>query len=202
MRSLRQLLTYYCFTKEESEAYVKQLLDWGKPYSHLFFNVESREFHMQTFPYIPPVTDQQRQPNGHKKTVVYNGRNMTKRDAVAYERAKRFLGDPNLVKFPEKSLAIFDLIYPRLLKSSFDVETLTVTLNKVDTGRKRKPYHEGTSSSSKPAKIQCSVIEYIISLTDDTNKQPSALIAQFHAYMVNSRNIVLPTAYLENKRFH
>jgi hypothetical protein len=198
VRSLRQLLTYYCFTKEESEAYVKQLLDWEKPYSHLFFHVESREFHMQTFPYIPPVD--QREPNGHKKTVVYQGRAMTKKDAVAYERAKRFLGNPDLVKSPEKSLAIFDLVYPRLLKSSFDVETLTVTLNKFDTGRKRKAADD-YAHNPKPTKIQCSVIEYIACLTE-ADKEPSPLIAQFHAYIVNSRNIILPTAYLDNKRFH
>ena len=154
------------------------------------FDVEKRTFVMKTYKYLPPNkaasgssednTAAERRRSS-KKTALFQGRKMTQKDAIAYERANFFLGE-KLVKNSKKAYALFEIVYPKLLKRFLDPETLTVTL-----GRKGEP-------------INVSLIDYVATLTDP-QREPTELVSLFHKYLLTVRRVSLPTTFLANKRF-
>ena len=184
-------MAYYVFEKEEKQAHLKTLLTWNRPYSHFILDVEKRELKMRTYDFLPPNQKAKSAASGREKKrdskrekkALYQGRKMTERDAVAYERANFFLGE-KLVKNPKKAYALFEIVYPQLVKKSVDVKTLTVTLRRLKGGHLAK----------------ISLIDYVSTLTDPSQK-PTELVSLFHRYVLTARCVTLPTTYLANKLF-
>ena len=147
---------------------------------------------MRTYDFLPPnqktksaTSDSRRngKDSRRKRSALYQGRKMTERDAVAYERASFFLGE-KLVKNSKKAYALFEIVYPQLVKRSVDVKTLTVTLRRLKGGHLAK----------------ISLIDYVSTLTDPSQK-PTELVSLFHRYVLTARRVTLPTTYLANKLF-
>ena len=184
-------MAYYVFEKEEKQAHLKTLLTWSRPYSHFILDVEKRELKMRTYDYLPPnqktksaaATKREKKNERKRKVALYQGRKMTERDAVAYERANFFLGE-KLVKNSKKAYALFEIVYPRLVKKSVDVQSLTVTLRRLKGGHL----------------VRISLIDYVSTLTDPSQK-PTELVSLFHKYILTARRVTLPKTYLANKLF-
>lgn len=186
MASFKQLLTYYGFTKEEREHYRKQLYAVDSPFSHFHLNVPKMTFELES-PEFTPLT--QGEGNNRKKSMeLFNGRQMSKKDALAHANAYRFLGE-KLIKNSAKAIALFEIIYSQLPKRQIDAKTLTIQL------RKKKGF-----TGEKGSHVRVNLIDYLSALTDPL-RQPTPLIAQFHAYIIRYHCVILPAVYVVNKRF-
>jgi hypothetical protein len=189
--SFNQLLNYFGFTKEERETYRQQLYAASNSFSHFHLHVPSMTLELKKLPFIPLDTKQQQHQSGGSGgggLELFQGRNMSKKDALVMANAQRFLGE-KLVKNSAKAIAIFELIYAHLPKRQIDAKTLTIRL------QRKKLNAEG-----KGATVAISLIEYA-SVLCDPSRAPSLLIALFHAYIIRYHGIVIPSVYVVNKRF-
>jgi hypothetical protein len=190
-------LNYYGFTQEEKEKYKKQLYDAKDVYSHFHLDVLKLTFELVTLPFTPleegggNSSRKKKKGRGGGNTnnqmELFQGRRVTKRDALVLSNAHRFLGE-KLVRNSRKAIALFELVFSCLPKNLINPKNLTMTL-------KKKGAKTGRSS-----KVTVSLIDYCSVLTN-THAVPSELISQFHQYLIREHQITLPTAFITNKRF-
>jgi hypothetical protein len=190
MASLKNLLTYFGYEKEEKEKYKQMLLECTTPFSHMILNVQKMTMEIKSVELVPKSSGSKSASSAiatkkaeARKTEMFEGKMMTKKDALAHASAARFLSD-KLVKNSKKARALFALIYAKLPKKSIDAETLSMTLRKAN-GR---------------GKTTVSLIDYVATLVDHS-KEPTDTVAKFHQYCIKQHNINLPTVFLVNKRF-
>jgi hypothetical protein len=197
LSSFKALLTYFGFEPEQKQHYKELLLDNKKPFSHLVLTVQKMTIELKTVDYVPPAgaktetvsgtsllpAGHPAKKNKHAKTELFEGKMVSKKDAVALTSASRYLSG-KLVRNSEKALALFHLIYNQLPKKNIDPNTLTIKLRKAN-GR---------------GQTCVSLIDYV-SVLSHPNLSPTAEVAKLHKYCITKRHIVLPNVYLVNKQF-
>lgn len=176
----KRLLTYYSFDDDERRKHIETFRKCTVPRSTFFLDVETLAVTRVNFPLLPEVRygDEQQSGKKHKKT------SMSARDTLALAKANRYL---SVLSNSKEALAIFELLYYHLPKSTINVNTLEITLQE--------------KGSVRPVVI--SLVEYIATLVDDKKRVPaSRLIYKFHKYTQSVHNVSLPKHFVLNTDFH
>jgi hypothetical protein len=193
MSSLRALLNFYSFEKDQKLYYLNQLKNVEKKYSHFLFTVSTQKFEIVRYPYKPPdaddESDEESQNVRPRLPDRLRQRNAEKtRDAIAIERAKRFLSVGTAFGSKEASeaaLVIFEMLYPFLPKDKINVHNLTIRLR-------------FGSGDGREAII--SIVDYIANLCHE-GSEPSFNIIRFHDYVKYVKKIHISQCFIANRLF-
>ena len=176
MTTLRTLLNYFGYDKQEKAEQFNRLKNLKSPFCHFFFDVDKGEVGLKTFKMSElDQDDEDRPPKKRRATQA--------QDSMASSMAIRFLSV--LRHNSDKALAIFDLLYPGLPAKHINPNNLTIKLKK--------------RSSDKVA-VTVSLLDYISALVDE-EARPSSLVLKFHRYVRDVRRVHLPHCFVANKSF-
>jgi ABC-type oligopeptide transport system ATPase subunit len=173
--SFRRLLEYFGFPQNEKDQHLRTFRGITQPFQHFCFDVEKMTFELKSFNLNDLGADDEEAPDKNKKGP---GR----RAALAMSKAVRFLSVEK--EHSEKKMALFELVYPGLPPRGFNPKDLTVKLR-----------------TNKKTEVRVSLIDYITCLVSEQARTPPALLLQFHAYLRDVRNVVLPSSFILNKAF-
>lgn len=204
--SFKRLLSYFSFTTDEKEAYIKKLNNCKRRFAHFRITVKTRKIELVRYPYQSPMeaaansdsdSDNHNSNGGNidrlGKTMdrIKKKRAAKRRDAIAAASAKRFLSVGTVLKDKDKADvagAIWDLIFDSLPKDKINPHNLTITLKKNNVGRSNTV-------------VVISIIDYICSLLREDH-EPSKIIVQFHRFVSETKQIKIPQVFILNKYFH
>jgi hypothetical protein len=199
-QSFKRILSYYSYEEHEKKEYIRRLNNCSKapPYAHFRFTVSTRKVELLRFPYVspesvPPAADDEDQIFGAAPMdEIQKKRSDRQKDAIAFEKSRRFLSVGPVLKDKDKSdtaLAIFDLILPGLPREKLNAHNLTITLKKAS----------GIKANSD---VIISLIDYVCCLVQDGNVEPSAINCQFHKFVTTTKKIMIPQVFIHNSYFH
>lgn len=185
IRTWVQLLQYFGFDKQERTTHLRAFRTCKIPNSLFFLEVETLEITRIDAPFLPDIGYGTAADEGDEnRNTQKTSKKMSGRDTLALSKAQRYL---SVLSNPREALALFDLLYYKLSKSSIDPESLEITLQQ--------------KGSSRPVFV--SLIDYIGHLVDAKQKVvPSRLIKKFHSYTQKVRGISLPRHFVLNTAFH
>lgn len=199
-QSFKRILSYYSYEEHEKKEYIRRLNNCSKapPYAHFRFTVSTRKVELLRFPYVSPESvpsaadDEDRVFGTGLMDDIQKKRSDRQKDAIAFEKSRRFLSVGPVLKDKDKSdtaLAIFDLIWPGLPRDRVNAQNLTITLKKA-------------SGLKTDNEVVISLIDFICCLVQDGNVEPSPINRQFHKFVTATKKIKIPEVFIYNSYFH
>ena len=186
--SLKNLLAYFCFEKQEKAKWIKKLLTWTKPFHHFILDTNKLTIEIKKFSYVPSAgesSQKKKKCNSHRamgKRAFHRGQEMPWREATAYASAEEFLSTA-LIKSPRKAQAIFRQLFMQLPKKKICPHTLLIRLQ-----------------TSRGKTHSVSLVDYI-SLLVNPEEKPSKILTQFHRYIKETKKVLIPRTYIQNPKF-